>query len=106
VEGRTADVLTFKAAQGGQMSIPALMFEIADTPGIEQFQIVQSSPTSLRLRLRFIAAADPERVWPSALDEIRKVLRDRNLDHVTVERAEEPPEQSTGGKYREIVPIG
>jgi hypothetical protein len=49
--------------------------------------------------------ADPERVWSEAKAEIAGVLAGHDLDHVRVERAEEPPEQSTGGKYRQIVPL-
>ena len=105
VQGRTADMLTFKARQGEDVSIPALMFEIADTEGVEQFQIVQTAATTLRVRLRLVPGAESERVWQTALGEITHVLKERNLEHITVERAEEPPEQSAGGKYREIMPM-
>lgn len=33
------------------------------------------------------------------------VIRFIMLDHVTVERAEEPPEQSPGGKVRKVIPL-
>lgn len=105
VQGRAADMLTFTTQQGQKVSIPALMFEIADTAGVEQFQIVQTTSTALRVRLRLSPAADAEHVWQAAQAEIRRVLQERNLGDVTVERAEEPPEQSPGGKYREIVPL-
>lgn len=105
VHGRTADVLTFPTERGERVSIPALMFEVADTAGIEQFQIVQTTPTTLRLRLRLATGADSERAWQGASSEIRRLLRERQLEHIRVERADEPPEQSVGGKYREIVPL-
>lgn len=35
--------------------------------------------------------------------ELTRLLAGHKLDHVTVERAEEPPEQAPGGKYREVI---
>lgn len=105
VQGRTADMLTFSTERGEQVSIPALMFEIVDAPGIELFQIVQTTPTSLRVRLRMATGADPDRVWQAVLAEITRVLTERKLDHVIVERGEEPPEQTPGGKFRAVIPL-
>ncbi|ODS53430.1 MAG: CoF synthetase [Acidobacteria bacterium SCN 69-37] len=103
VEGRTADVLAFPTEHGQQVSIPALMFEVVDTPEVALFQIVQTRPTIVRVRLRFAPGADPERVWPAVDREIRRVLAAHGLGHVTIERAHEPPEQSAGGKYRSVI---
>ena len=33
------------------------------------------------------------------------LLAKHGLDHVTIERADEPPEQSPGGKYRTVIPL-
>lgn len=104
VEGRTADVLTFSTGRGDRVSIPALTFEVVDASEVELFQIVQTSPTVLRVRLRLAAAADSDRIWHVVHAEIRRVLDDNALAHVTVERAQEPPEQSAGGKYRSVIP--
>ncbi len=30
---------------------------------------------------------------------------EHGLDHVVLERAQEPPEQSTGGKFRQVIPL-
>ena len=105
VEGRTADVLTFSAERGEPVSIPALMFEVVDALGVEQFQIVQTTPASLRVRLRSAPGAEPDRVWQAVYTEVTRVLKERGLGHVTVERAEEPPAQSVGGKYRAVIPL-
>lgn len=106
VQGRTADVLTFSTDRGERVSIPALMFEIVDAVGIELFQIVQITPTTLRVRLRLATGVDPDCVWQAAHTEVRRLLTEQELGHVTVERADEPPEQSPGGKYRAIIPLG
>ena len=105
VEGRTADVLTFFTERGEQVSIPALMFEVVDAMGVAQFQIVQTTPAILRVRVQPAAGADPDRVWQAVHAEIARVLGEHGLRDVTVERAEEPPAQSPGGKYRAVVPL-
>ena len=107
VQGRAADVLTFSTADGEQVAIPPLAFGLVldRTPGIELSQIVQTTPTSLRVRLRTDASADSDRVWQAVHEQISRLLAEHKLDHVTVERALEPPEQSPGGKYREIIPL-
>lgn len=106
VQGRAADVLAFPIG-GERGTIPPLAFgSLVDrTPGVELFQIVQTAPASLRVRLHPAAGADPERVWRMVHDEITHLLAGNGLDHVTVERAGEPPEQSAGGKYRTIIPL-
>lgn len=107
VQGRVADLLVFPTDRGGRVAIPPLAFgSLVDrTPGVELFQILQTAPATLRVRLRTAAGADPEVVWRAVRDGIPRLLAGHDLGHVTVERAAEPPEQSPGGKYRAIVPL-
>ena len=105
VEGRTADLLTFVRDTGERVSIPALMFEVVDASEVELFQIVQTSPTSIRVRMRVAPAADTDVIWTAVQTEIGRVLETQNLRNVTVERAAEAPEQSPGGKYRTVIPL-
>ena len=105
VQGRAADVLTFPTEYGRQVSIPPLAFEVNHIPGIEQFQIVQTTPTSLRVRLRLASGADTDRIWQAIRTELSHWLTEHKLSQVTIERAEEPPEQSPGGKYRTVIPL-
>lgn len=105
VQGRAADVLTFSTERGERVSIPSLAFEIDQIPGVELFQIVQTSPRGLQVRLRSAGGADPDRVWQAARAAITRLLAEHRLEHATVERAEEPPKQSPGGKYRAVIPF-
>jgi phenylacetate-CoA ligase len=107
VQGRSADVLTFPTERGARVTIAPLAFGtlVDRTPGIELFQIAQSTPTTLRVRLHLAAGADPDQVWRAVHAEIAQLLTEHELDHISVERAEEPPEQSPGGKYRTIIPV-
>jgi phenylacetate-coenzyme A ligase PaaK-like adenylate-forming protein len=107
VQGRSADVITFHSGRGEPVAIAPLAFGtlIDGTPMIDLFQIIQTTPTSLRVRLRPAAGADPDRVWQAVQGAITRLLAARQLAHVAVERAEEPPEPSPGGKYRTIIPL-
>lgn len=107
VQGRAADMLVLSTNQGERITMPPLLFgtSIYDIPGIEQFQIVQTAPATLRVRLKPGAGADPDRIWQAVQTRLMRLLTEHKLDHVKVERAEEVPERSSGGKYREIIPL-
>lgn len=109
VQGRTADILTFPADNGGPAttSIAPLVFAtLSDrVVGIEVFQLVQTTPTKVRVRLKLAPEADPDYVWQTVLTEIKGLLKEHRLEHITVEQAEELPEQSQGGKYRKVIPL-
>lgn len=106
VQGRSAEVLTFRTRAGDRVTIAPLAFAtLADrTPGLQMFQIVQTAPASLRVRLQ-THGADSERVWKAMQVDISRLLAEHGLDHVNLEYAEEPPKQSKGGKFRQVVPL-
>jgi phenylacetate-coenzyme A ligase PaaK-like adenylate-forming protein len=107
VQGRAGDVLTFPTERGDQVSLAPLTFGtlLDRTPGVDLFQIVQTEPDTLRVRLRLADGADPDQVWRAAHRELTDLLADQKLENVTVERAEEPPKQAPGGKYRSVIPL-
>lgn len=89
VQGRSGDVLTFPTDRGEQVQIPPLALEVDNVLGVELSQVVQTRPTTLRVRLRYGAGADPDRVWHAVHAEITRLLAKHRLAHVAVERAEE-----------------
>lgn len=98
VQGRGADLLAFP---GGARLSPMLFGIAMDrVRGVESFQVVQTAPATLRVRLR---PGDDE-VWKRAEAEITRLLADHRAGEVTVERAAEAPERSAGGKLRRVVP--
>ena len=107
VQGRAGEVLSFPIVGGGRAAITPLALGtlIERTPDVAGFQIVQTAPTRLRLRLRLEPGTDTAQVWQTVYADIRRLLTEHQLDHVTVERAEEPPEQSRGGKYQTVIPL-
>jgi phenylacetate-coenzyme A ligase PaaK-like adenylate-forming protein len=106
VRGRSAEVLSFPTESGAQVSIAPLAFDLEHVPGVDLFQIVQTTPTALRVRLHVATDIDAESAWRKVHAELHALLGGHQLGHVRVERAEEPPEQSLGGKYRKIIPLG
>ncbi len=105
VQGRAADVLTFSTERGDRVSIPPLALEVDYIPGIERVQVVQATPISLRIRLQTASGADPNSACGAVHTEITRMLAEHKLAHVRVERAEEAPQQSPGGKYRAVIPL-
>ena len=110
VQGRTADALVFTTPDGKHVSIPPLLFVtlIDHMDGIELFQVVQTSPHTLRIRLVYQATYDrsqQDRLWQVLYTELTRMLKGHELDFITLERATEPPEQSQGGKFRLVIPL-
>lgn len=108
VEGRASDVLSFPDDDGrGRIAVPplALGTVVDRTPGVELFQIVQTDPTALTVRLLPAAGTDPERVRAAVRQGITGLLAGLGLAHVAVDLAAEPPQQGPGGKVRTVVPL-
>ncbi|WP_432869964.1 hypothetical protein [Microbispora rosea] len=107
VQGRAAELLEFPAGGDRHVRISPMAFGtlLDRVPGIAQFQVVQSAPATLRVRLKQADGADPDHVWRSVREEISRLLAEHKAEHVALERAEEPPEQSASGKFRRIIPL-
>ncbi|MEU6122082.1 phenylacetate--CoA ligase family protein [Streptomyces sp. NPDC047123] len=107
VQGRAGDILTFPTGRGDDVRLAPLAFSslFDRMPGVELFQIEQTAPSTLRVRMVRAAGTDPDHVWRTAHDGLARLLADNKLDNVTVERAEEPPRQAMGGKYRTVIPL-
>ncbi|MBD8505039.1 phenylacetate--CoA ligase family protein [Hoyosella sp. G463] len=105
VHGRTADVL--RDGDGNPVAIAQLLL-LALTKrveGIRQLQLVQSDASTLRLRMLPADGTSLDELWPRARDEFESLLAEHDLSRFAVERADEPPRMSPGGKFRTFVPI-
>lgn len=107
VQGRAADVITL-TSHGRQFGFPPLAFvALADhLPGVEQFQLMQTAPGRLRVRLRPSIGTDPDLVGQRMLAEFAALLARHGLDDIILERGPEAPQQSASGKYRTVIPLG
>jgi phenylacetate-coenzyme A ligase PaaK-like adenylate-forming protein len=108
VQGRTSDLLRFTRRDGLVVSLAPLQLQTAVDfiQGIDQFQIVQISPETLRVHLRFKEGANAEEVWKTVDASLMKLLSSQKISHVEIEHASEPPEYRYGFKFRSVIPLG
>ncbi|WP_037368289.1 phenylacetate--CoA ligase family protein [Amycolatopsis orientalis] len=107
VHGRAGDILSFPSGRGESVALAPMVFSTLfdRIPGVELFQVEQTAPTTLRIRLLLADGTEPEQVWQRIRSEAEGLLADNGLRSVALERAEEPPRQEPGGgKYRAVVP--
>lgn len=107
VTGRSSDVVNFFNEKGESVAVPPLAFSILvdHIQGIERIQIVQTTPTILRVRVRYNDIENQDIIWNEVNDAIEDLLGERGLNNITIERASEQPEQSSAGKFREVIPL-
>lgn len=105
VEGRTDEILTFPGSDGGQVKLLPLALEtvVEETPGLRRFQLVQTGPRTLELRMEPQPDAAASNVWSAAEAHLRHYLRERGVGDVAIERSPEAPRQNAhGGKLRHV----
>jgi phenylacetate-coenzyme A ligase PaaK-like adenylate-forming protein len=104
VQGRAADLVRFENAGGQAVTLPPLAFYTLLDPiaGIDLYQVVQTSPSALRIRLRL--SGDLHEIRPRVEKDLRDLLSRHGLRHVRLEFGDEPPEQTPGGKVRPVIP--
>ncbi|MEV4222109.1 hypothetical protein [Nonomuraea sp. NPDC049725] len=105
VQGRAADLLTFPGAGDEQATVTLAPLPLATlleaVPGLELFQIVQTAPATLRVRLHPAHAT----LWHQAEVRLRDLLSRHGLGHVRLERGSELIQHSPGGKVRAVIPF-
>ena len=110
VQGRTADLLSFPTAHGTAgttvtITPLTLSTRLDRLPSLALFQILQTAPTELSVRLQPAPGATPQQAWADVHRELTALLATHGLAHVTVRRAEQAPRPATGGKYRLVQPL-
>lgn len=103
IEGRTDDILSLTAGDGTRVKLVPLAIAtvVEDAARIYRFQIVQSAPDALCLRL---SHADRVRN-PAALRALRAYLDAQGLANVTVRLDEAEPGEARDGKLRQVVAL-
>jgi phenylacetate-coenzyme A ligase PaaK-like adenylate-forming protein len=106
VAGRSDDILHLVAADGGSVAIPPLAIGsiLDEVQGIQRSQLVQTGPSTLRVRLALAEGVDADRIWRESKSALRLFLGGHGLGEVEIIRAEEAPEHSgRGGKFRQVI---
>lgn len=107
VQGRAADLVALPAADGGSVGLSPMLFGalLDRVPGIDRYQLVQTAPDKLRVRLQPKIGADGDQVWRTVREELSRLLAEHDVDGVSLERGDEAPEQASSGKVRRIIPL-
>lgn len=108
-EGRRDEILRLLAPDGRERPLLPLVLGsvVEEVPGAGGYQVVQTGPGSLRLRLEEAPGFDRETVCGEIVRRLREYLRSQGLHSVEVEISRERPVRNpSGGKliqfFREI----
>lgn len=108
-EGRTDEILRVPRAGGGEaVLLPmAIATVVEETPGVRSYQIVQTAPAVLTLRLDCDPGAQRAEIWHRADRRLYDFLRIHGVaDSVTVELADEAPAVNPrNGKLRHVLSL-
>ena len=105
VEGRKDEILTCQAPDGEAVTLPplALANAVEETPGVRSYQVIQTAPEVLSVRLEVAPGSDGSRVWENVLSRLQDYLSAQGLPSIRVERAQEPPMRDpVSGKFRNV----
>jgi phenylacetate-CoA ligase len=76
---------------------------IEETRGVQRFQVIQTGPTALRIRLDADPGANEAQVWTELVSRLRTYLAIQGIADVILERASErPASHQTSGKFRQV----
>jgi phenylacetate-coenzyme A ligase PaaK-like adenylate-forming protein len=105
VIGRTDDILTFPAPEGGEVQIlPLSIVTIAEkTPGMVSCQLIQTEPLKLMVRLSVQKTEEELEVWKALQARLGTYLAEQGITNVIIEKAPEPPQlHPKSGKFRQV----
>lgn len=104
IEGRKNDHLLLPGAHGPVTILPMAILELLlYVPGVQRFQIMQTSPDTLRIRLAVEAGANDEQVWQTIVTRLHAFCAEQGATTVQFERASEPPGvDPRSGKFRYV----
>ena len=105
-EGRTDEILRVPRAGTGEVVLlpMAIATVVEETPGVLRYQILQTAPATLAIRLDTDPGAGRARVWQRAHDRLDSFLRTQGAAGVTVELADERPQANPrNGKLRHVL---
>ena len=105
-EGRRDDVLALRATDGSvvRLSPLALTTVVEDAAAGHRFQLVQTGPDHIALRLEACAASERNARWHAAERALHAYLAHQALDNVRVTLDTHPPvTDARSGKFREVI---
>jgi phenylacetate-coenzyme A ligase PaaK-like adenylate-forming protein len=105
VEGRTDEILRVPRAGGGVVVLVPMGVAtvVEETPGVRRYQVLQTAPARLTIRLEPDSGVDRAEVWTRVRERLTGFLRARDAAGVVLELAAEAPEANPrSGKLRHV----
>lgn len=106
VEGRTDEILRVPTADGGEaVLLPmAVATAVEETPGVRRYQVLQTAPATLAVRLESDPGADRVAVWRLVRQRLDALLQAHDAAAVALELAAEAPQANPrSGKLRHVL---
>lgn len=100
VHGRCDDILHLRNADGADIKLPPLAIEtvLEEHAGITRFQVLQTSPTCLQIRLQDAAA------WPACARSLKMFLAQQGVQRVEIRHDSQAPQpDARSGKLRRVL---
>ena len=106
VQGRKDDTLHLRTAAGAVVHITPLAIGsvIEQAGGLQRFQLVQTGPCDIRVRIEPHAGADAQEVWQQVAAHLQTFLAAQGLSNVQCAQGYEPFASSgLSGKFRQVI---
>jgi len=105
VEGRRDEVLHLRSQTGRTVQLLPMVLStvVEETPGVRSYQLIQTGPASLRLRVEEAPGQDRKKICDDVAARLSAFLSTQGLAYAEVEKTEERPARDrAGGKMRQI----
>lgn len=106
VEGRTDEILRVPGVDSVQVVLlpMAIATVVEETPGVLSYQILQTAPATLIIRLSVDAGTQRTEVWERVHRRLDEFLRSQGAAAVAVELSDDPPAVNPrSGKLRHVL---
>jgi phenylacetate-CoA ligase len=105
VEGRTDEILRVSRTGGGEVVLlpMAVATVVEETLGVRRYQVLQTAPSTLTVRLETDPGADRTEVWLGVRAQLAALLQAQHAAGVALQLAKEGPQANPrSGKLRHV----
>ena len=105
VSGRTDEILYFPAATGRMTVVlpMAIASVVEQVPGVKRYQIIQTAPDQIKVRLELEPGADGAAIWVKIEADLREFFFAQGVARVeTILAVEAPQVNLVSGKFRHV----
>jgi len=105
ISGRTDEILSFPAATGGKTGVlpMALASVVEQVPGVFRYQIIQTAPDQIKVRLAEEPGAERAAIWAKIHADLGEYFKAQGAAPVQTILTDERPQASpASGKFRHV----